>query len=568
MEPETPSTQPVEPVLAQAVVDHGARPLTNRYEQARDAFRWNVPARFNIGVDACDRWADGSGRLALIYETQTGEVRHWSFDQLRQASNRLANCWRRAGLEVGDRVAILLPQAPETGMAHLAAYKSGAIAVPLFTLFGPDALQFRLADSGARILVTDAGGFDKIRPLLEDLPALERIYLVEEAQAVGDLTGRPAVLAFHAAIADESEAFEPVDTAAEDPAVIIYTSGTTGKPKGVLHAHRVLLGHLPGVEMSHGSFPRAGDLIWTPADWAWIGGLLDVLLPAWHHGVPVLARRFAKFDAPAAFDLMSRHQVTCTFLPPTALRMLRLVPAPRARWPLALRSAASGGEPLGKELLEWGVAELGLTLHEFYGQTECNMIVSACAPLFDTPPGNIGKPALGHRVEIVGDDGSALPRGTLGQIAVEVPDPVMFLRYWNNPAATAEKFIGNYLVTGDSGIMDESGFVRFVGRTDDVITSAGYRIGPGPIEDCLLSHPAVREAAVVGVPDAQRTEIVKAFIVLRDNAQPGDDLVRSIQDHVRNRLSAYEYPRAVEFIDALPVTATGKIIRKELARRG
>jgi acetyl-CoA synthetase len=320
--------------------------------------------------------------------------------------------------------------------------------------------------------------------------------------------------------------------------------------------------------MSHGTFPRDGDLIWTPADWAWIGGLLDVLLPAWHHGVPVLARRFAKFDAEAAFELMSRHRVTCTFLPPTALRMLRLVPSPRARWPLALRSAASGGEPLGKELLEWGLAELGLTLHEFYGQTECNMIVSACAPLFDTPPGNIGRPALGHRVQIIDDDGRILPRGTLGHIAVKSPDPVMFLRYWNNPSATAEKFIGDFLVTGDSGIMDEGDFVRFVGRTDDVITSAGYRIGPGPIEDCLLSHPAVREAAVVGVPDAQRTEIVKAFIVLRDGERPGDDLVRSIQEHVRTRLSAYEYPRAVEFIDALPVTTTGKIMRKELARRG
>ncbi|HZH05395.1 MAG TPA: AMP-binding protein, partial [Lautropia sp.] len=509
--------------------------MTDGYEDARSAFRWQVPARFNIGVDACDRWADGSGRPALIYETEGGEVRRFSFDAMKESSNRLANCWRRAGIEVGDRVAILLPQAPETGIAHLAAYKSGAVAVPLFTLFGPDALQFRLADSGARILVTDANGLAKVRPLLEDLPALERIYCIDDEtdppSLTSEVTGAPdgsgvtvtrpgavegggqraAVLPFQRSIAHESDRFEPVDTAADDPAVIIYTSGTTGKPKGVLHGHRVLLGHLPGVEMSHGTFPRDGDLIWTPADWAWIGGLLDVLLPAWHHGVPVLARRFAKFDAEAAFELMSRHRVTCTFLPPTALRMLRLVPSPRARWPLALRSAASGGEPLGKELLEWGLAELGLTLHEFYGQTECNMIVSACAPLFDTPPGNIGRPALGHRVQIIDDDGRILPRGTLGHIAVKSPDPVMFLRYWNNPSATAEKFIGDFLVTGDSGIMDEGDFVRFVGRTDDVITSAGYRIGPGPIEDCLLSHPAVREAAVVGVPDAQRTEIVKAF---------------------------------------------------------
>jgi acetyl-CoA synthetase len=552
--------------------------MTRKYDEARSAFRWQVPARYNIGVDCCDRWARGDGRLALIHESATGQVTRFSFDDLRDASNRIANAWRGAGLQRGDRVAILLPQAPETGIAHLAAYKSGAIAVPLFTLFGPEALEFRLADSGARLLVTDRAGLEKVRPLLPRLPALARIYLVDEAgtgAAAGDAeaatvgdTGGIGVFRFADALAAASPEFEPVDTAADDPVLIIYTSGTTGKPKGVLHAHRVLLGHLPGVEMSHGTFPREGDVMWTPADWAWIGGLLDVLMPAWHHGVPVVARRFAKFDAQAAFDLMSRHRVTCTFLPPTALRMLRLVPRPRERWPLVLRSAASGGEPLGKELLEWGTRELGLTLHEFYGQTECNMIVSACEPLYDTPAGCIGRPALGHEVAVIDEAGREVPRGTLGQIAVRSPDPVMFLRYWNNPEATRDKFIGDWLVTGDSGIMDADGFVRFVGRMDDVITSAGYRIGPGPIEDCLIGHPAVKEAAVVGVPDPERTEVVKAFVVLREGHQPGEDLVRSIQEHVRTRLSAYEYPRLVEFIDALPVTATGKVIRKELAARG
>jgi acetyl-CoA synthetase len=550
--------------------------MTDKYDAVRAAFRWNVPERYNIGVDCCDRWARGDGRLALIHETDAGAIARLTFDDLLEASNRLADVWRRAGLEQGDRVAILLPQAPQTGVAHLAAYTSGAIAVPLFTLFGPEALQFRLADSGARLLVTDAAGLAKVRSLLPQLPALQRIYLVGDSaeattaattEAAGGKAG-VAVVSLAAAMADASPDFTPVDTAAEDPALIIYTSGTTGKPKGVLHAHRVLLGHLPGVEMSHGTFPRDGDVMWTPADWAWIGGLLDVLMPAWHHGIPVVAHRFAKFDATAAFELMSRHRVSCTFLPPTALRMLRLVPQPRERWPLVLRSAASGGEPLGKELLEWGTRELGLTLHEFYGQTECNMIVSACEPLFATPPGCIGRPALGHDVAVIDETGAELPRGTLGQIAVRSPDPVMFLRYWNNPQATQEKFIGEWLVTGDSGVMDTDGFVRFVGRMDDVITSAGYRIGPGPIEDCLISHPAVKEAAVVGVPDPERTEVVKAFVVLRDGHAPGDDLVRSIQDHVRTRLSAYEYPRLVEFIDALPVTATGKVIRKELAARG
>ncbi len=541
---------------------------SDAYDQARAAFRWQIPARFNIGIDACDRWARGDERPALILEDDAGRITRFSFDDLKKASDRLANGWRKAGLATGERVAILLPQAPETGIAHLAAYKSGAIAVPLFTLFGPEALQFRLADSGARILVTDAGGLRKVRPLLADLPALERIELIGPLAGETDGTaGHCRIAAFDRTMAGASTGFAAVDTAADDPAMIIYTSGTTGKPKGVLHAHRALLGHLPGVEMSHGTFPQDGDLIWTPADWAWIGGLLDVLLPAWHHGIPVLARRFAKFDAEAAFDLMSRHRVTCAFLPPTALRMLRLVPTPRDRWPLVLRSAASGGEPLGAELLDWGARALGLTLHEFYGQTECNMIVSACKPLFDTPAGRIGRPALGHDVAVIGQDGTEQPRGTLGSIAVRSPDPVMFLRYWNNPQATAEKFIGEWLVTGDSGVMDDDGFIRFVGRDDDVITSAGYRIGPGPIEDCLLGHPAVREAAVVGVPDAQRTEIVKAFIVLRDGFSPDDALVRELQDHVRNRLSAYEYPRTVEFIPALPVTATGKIMRKTLAGR-
>ncbi|MGE0803848.1 MAG: AMP-binding protein, partial [Lautropia sp.] len=490
-------------------------------------------------------------------------------------------------------------------IAHLAAYRAGAIAVPLFALFGPDALQYRLADSGARILVTDADGYDKIAPLLAELPALAAV-LIRGPMPPGPAPeptppaapGRHGVLLadLAAAMAAESPDFTPVDTAADDPALIIYTSGTTGKPKGVLHAHRVLLGHLPGVEMSHGRFPLPGDLIWTPADWAWIGGLLDVLLPAWYHGVPVLARRFAKFDAEAAFDLMSRHRVTCTFLPPTALRMLRLIEQPRDRWPLALRSIASGGEPLGAALLAWGEQALGLTLHEFYGQTECNMIVSACAPLFSTPPGAIGRAVPGHDVRIVDEGGTECPRGTIGQIAVRTrvadgtpdgaPDPVMFLNYWNKPEATREKFIGDptgniddpvgsaagraagaWLVTGDTGTMDADGAIRFVGRDDDVITSAGYRIGPGPIEDCLLTHPAVREAAVIGVPDPERTEVVKAFVVLRPGFTAGDALVRELQDHVRTRLAAHEYPRRVAFIDALPVTTTGKIVRKALRDR-
>ncbi|KVD50571.1 AMP-dependent synthetase [Burkholderia ubonensis] len=537
-------------------------PAADCYDTLLSRFAWAVPARYNIAVDTCDKWADGSGRLALIHETAQGDVSRLTFDDLRNASNRLANSFVRAGLRRGDRIGIFLAQGPETAVAHLAAYKLGAIAVPLFTLFGADALEYRLANSDAAALVTDAAGYAKIAPLRTRLPALRTLYCIgDDAPDAPDAAG---VLRYDAALAAESADFSPVDTAADDPALIIYTSGTTGKPKGALHAHRVLLGHLPGVEMSQQCFPRDARLFWTPADWAWIGGLLDVLLPSWHHGVPVLARRFEKFDGAAAFDLMARHGVTHAFLPPTALKLMRTVPQPRERYALALKSVASGGESLGSELTAWGRDALGVTINEFYGQTECNMVLSSCAALFAPRPGAIGKAVPGHRVAIVDAHGAPLPPGVEGRIAVRGPDPVMFLEYWRNPDATRDKFAGDYLLTGDTGVLDADGFVRFVGRDDDVITSAGYRIGPGPIEDCLLTHPAVRMAAVVGVPDATRTEIVKAFVVLNPGYAGDDALVQALQAHVKTRLAAHEYPRAIAFVDGLPMTATGKIVRRAL----
>ena len=531
-------------------------PLDKSYQSLRRQFRWRIPERYNIGVDICDKWADGSARPALIHEKRDGTVRRYSFDDLRRLSNRAANLFTARGIGRGERIGILLPQEPETALAHIAAYKTGAVAVPLFTLFGLDALKYRLADSGARLVVTDSSGAEKIAQIRSDLPQLECVLCVDVPVSGGE--------SFHDALDRASDSFVPVPTAGDDPALIIYTSGTAGDPKGALLPHRTLLGHLPGVEMSHDFLGVEGDLIWTPADWAWIGGLMDVLFAAWHHGIPVVARRFEKFDPEAAFDLMARHAVRNVFLPPTALRLMRTVDNPRKRWKLHLRSLASGGESLGSELLQWANESVGLTINEFYGQTECNMTVSSCAALFDVKPGAIGKAAPGHRVAIIDGEGKVLPPGEQGMIAVRSPDPVMFLSYWNNEQATRDKFIGDWLVTGDMGVIDAQGYITFVGRDDDVITSAGYRIGPGPIEDCLLSHPAVRTAAVVGVPDPDRTEIVAAYVVLRDGFAPGDDLTRELQQHVRTRLSAHEYPRKVRYIDALPLTATGKIIRRAL----
>jgi acetyl-CoA synthetase len=528
------------------------------YETLRRDFRWDVPTRLNMAVDCCDRHADGTGRLALIVEAEDGAVSRHSFDDIKLLSNQFAHVLARDGLVAGDRMAILLPQALETGVAHLSAWKSGLISIPLFTLFGEDALEFRLANSGARAVVTDAAGAAKLAPLRDRLPALAMIYVIDGAP--------PGCVDFHSATADMPSDFTPLDTGPDDPAVIIYTSGTTGNPKGALHAHRVLLGHLPVVELSHDFFPQPGDLFWTPADWAWIGGLFDVLMPAWFHAVPVLAHRARKFEPAAALDLMARHRVRNTFLPPTALKLIRQSGLTHPG--LALRSVASGGETLGASLLEWAEQIFGTVPNEFYGQTECNVVACNDARLFPVRPGSLGRPGPGHDVQIVDEAGQPVPVGEIGDIGVRKGDPVMFLRYWNNPAATAAKFAGAFLLTGDRGRQDAEGYIWFVGRADNLITSAGYRIGPSEIEDCLVKHPAVAMAAVVGVPDPVRTELVKAWIVLRPEFAPDDGLARDIQDFVKIRLAAHEYPRLIAFVDALPMTATGKIIHRELRARG
>ena len=525
------------------------------YDAVCRSFQWRIPEFYNIGVDICDRHAGDADQVALIYETAEGNVTRYTFQQISRLSNQLANTLTAQGVAAGDRVGILLPQCPETAIAHVAVYKIGAVAVPLFTLFGPDALAYRLADSGAVCVVTDPDGAEKIAAIRDGLPAL-KVVLATGQKAGGD------ALDFWDSLEKGSDRFTPAATRADDPALIIYTSGTTGPPKGALHGHRVLLGHLPGVEFPHNFFPQPGDCFWTPADWAWIGGLIDVLFPSWHHGVPVLAHRARKFDPEAALALMARHRVRNAFLPPTALKMMRQVTAiPKE---LALRSIGSGGETLGAELLAWGRSALGTAINEFYGQTEVNLVVGNCAAAMETRPGSMGRPVPGHTVEIVDDAGRVLPPGETGTIAVLRPDPVMFLGYWNNPGATERKFVGEWCLTGDQGRKDDDGYIWFVGRDDDIITSGGYRIGPGEIEDCLITHPAVAMAAVVGVPDPIRTQAVKAFIVLHAGSKGDDALKAEIQAHVRRRLAAHEYPRQIDFVEALPLTATGKIIRRML----
>ncbi|MDR3466683.1 MAG: acyl-CoA synthetase [Xanthobacteraceae bacterium] len=532
---------------------------TDDYHRLYDDFRWPVPARFNIAEACCDRHADGGGRLALIDVDEGGAAARHSFDELARWSRRFANVLRADGLQRGERVAVFLSQSVELPIVHLAAFRSGLVSVPLFMLFGEDALAFRLANSGARAIVTDAAGAAKIAPLRDRLPELAQVYVVADALPAG-------TRAFWQAIDAADETFDNVPTGPDDPAIIIYTSGTTGNPKGALHAHRVLLGHLPCVEMVHDFFPRPGDVYWTPADWAWIGGLFDALFPAWYHGVPIVAHRARKFEPRAAMQLMADYAVRNVFLPPTALKLMRQADVRHDG--VALRSILSGGESLGAELLDWVRATFGVDAHEIYGQTECNLVVGNNARLFPIRPGSMGRAIPGFDVRVVDPRGKVLPDGQHGIIGVRAPNPCMMLEYWRNPEATAAKYGGDFLLTGDLGVRDADGYFWYVSREDDVITSAGYRIGPSEIEHTLLRHPAVALAAVVGIPDPVRTEAIKAWIVLRPQFSPSADLAREIQDFVKEKLAAHEYPRHVAFTDTLPMTATGKVLRRELRGRG
>ncbi|MBS0124272.1 AMP-binding protein [Thetidibacter halocola] len=499
------------------------------YDALHDGFRWTLPEGLNMAVQVCDARAHATPEALAIIDLTDGARRDVTCGALYTLSRRVEATLRRRGVDRGDRVGVLLSQSPLCAAAHLAAWRMGAISVPLFKLFQGDALRTRLEDCGARIVVTDIDGAF----LLSELGVAA---LVE-----ADLTDPPTDA-------------PPADTGPETPAVLIYTSGTTGKPKGALHGHRVLTGHLPGVEMSHDFLGQPGDVLWTPADWAWIGGLFDVLMPGLALGVPVVAARADKFTPETCAQVIREGRVRNVFFPPTALRMLK---AADASLP-GLRSVASGGEPLGAEMLAWGRDALDVTINEFYGQTECNMVASSCAALFDPRPGCIGRAVPGFDVAVIDEAGQ--PTTDEGAIAIRRGCASMLLEYWGNPQATAEKFRGDWLLTGDRGTI-EGGYIRFVGREDDVITSAGYRIGPSEIEDCLLTHPAVATVGVVGKPDSLRTEIVKAYVVLKPGARASAE---TLQDWVKARLASYSYPREIAFLDALPMTVTGKVIRKDL----
>ena len=527
------------------------------YEAVRDAYSWDIPERVNMAYQVCDRHAEATpNKVGLIVANVDGTQRDYDWRELASLSNKMANFLTSHGINRGDRIGILLSQCVEAAISHVAAWKMGAVSIPLFSLFGEEALSFRLNDSGARVIVTEHIHLSKIEAIRDQLPNLELIVVVDGGESA-------ATVDLWRGLEQASDQFEILDTAATDPAYIVYTSGTTGNPKGAIQGHRSLLGHMPAVEFFHDFLPQADDLMWTPADWAWIGGLMNCLMGAWFHGVPVLAYRAPKYDPARALELMAKYKVRNTFMPPTALKMMRAIPDIPS-YGVNLRTIACAGEPMGVELLDWGRKSFGVTLNEFYGQTECNLVVANCQKIMPIKPGSMGRPIPGHDVAVIDLDGNKVPANTVGQIAVRAPDPVMMLEYWNNPDATTQKYNGEWLLTGDQGQVDEDGYFWFVGRDDDVITSSGYRIGPGEIEDCLTKHPSVSLAAAIGVPDQLRTEIIKVFIKLMPGETGSKDLEDDIRSFVRTRLSPHEYPRIIEFVDDLPLTSTGKIMRKNL----
>ena len=533
------------------------------YEEARTSFTWDLPEDYNLAHDLLRKHDRPGERVALYQAYPDGRRETYTFEELDRYSSRLANALEKRGIEHGDRVGVVVPQKPANPITHLACWKLGAVSLPLSVLFGDESLRHRLDDSGAKAVVADTGIVETVVGAAADCPALETIVEVTDDDPMDEAT-----TSFSALLDGESAEYEIVETTAETPAIVMYTSGSTGPPKGALHGHGVWVGHCPAFSMYFEHRVHEG-VYWTPADWAWIGALGDLLFPAWHYGRPVVGYPMGKFDPEIAFSLMEEFEVTNAFVPPTAIRLLMGIEDPGGKYDLSLRAVCSGGEPLTPEILDWADEELsGVVVNELYGQTEANLLVTNCQEWFPAHPGSMGKAVPGHDVAVIDPEtGEQRPTGETGEIAVRRGgDPVIFQEYWKQPEKTADARVGEWHLTGDLGTVDESGYVWFKSRDDDLILTSGYRVGPGEVERTILEHAAVEQVGVVGVADETRGEIIKAFV------QPGSgsgsaELKEELRDFVRDQLAKYEYPREIEFVEQLPQTTTGKIQRRKLRER-
>ncbi len=565
----------------------------DHYPELHRSFRWLVPERFNMAEQCSRRWAQAPGaqsRIAVIEHQVAGVERVYSYGELQQQANRLANALLALGVSCGDRVAIVMPQRFETAVAYMAILQMGAVAMPLSMLFGPEALQYRLQDSEAVLAICDESSVANVCSIRATCPSLRHLIGLGVAASQTDFD-------YTDLLSPQCPEFELVSTAADDPAVLIYTSGTTGNPKGALIPHRALIGNLSGFVCSQNWFgfdpnargekpglpePKLPSIFWSPADWAWTGGLMDALLPTLYFGRPIVAFN-GRFSPQLAFELLQNHGVTHSFLFPTALKaMMKAYAKPGQHFRLKLQAIMSAGEAVGDAVFDYCQQELGVTVNEMFGQTEINYIVGNCSRLWPAKPGSMGKAYPGHRVAVIDEAGLECPVGVVGDVALNrfdvqgVADPIFFLGYWKNESATRTKFTDDWCRSGDLAVRDAEGYLWYQGRADDVFKAAGYRIGPGEIENCLVKHPAVANAAVVPKPDTERGALVKAYVVLAPDyllARPtcidqraafDANLVAQLQAHVRGKLAPYEYPKEIEFVEALPMTTTGKVQRRVL----
>ncbi|WDR06269.1 AMP-binding protein [Devosia rhodophyticola] len=523
-----------------------------------DALRIVWPADTNIYHMTLGRHLapEMRDRTAIIFEDAEGKVSTQSFADVERAASGLAARLEGLGYGRGDLVAIHTGQHPDTAIAHMAICKLGGTAVTLSQLYGPETLAHALADCGAKVVLTDEAAWRPLRDEAPTLfPSLAHVFLRQPQAGELDLGE-----AFGTDIAD----FVPEYGGADDPALLMYTSGSTGKPKGILHGHRVLASYTPSISLFFNLTMDEPDAVfWSPSDWAWVGGLLDMLFPAWMAGRPI-ATSMDRFKAEWAYGFMARHMVTHTFLAPTAIKRLAQTAEPRQDHDLALRVICTGGEALAAETLEWAEKRLGVVCNEFYGMTEVNHLIGNCAALYPRKPGSMGRAYPGHVVRLVDADGKDVPEGEAGEIVTPMTAPTRFLGYLNNPGKEKEMQLGDSLRTFDLAVRDADGYFWYKGRSDDLIKSSGFRIGPAEIEDCLLAHPAVAETAVVGKPDADRGTIVKAFIKVRQGFTADSELSDSLTQHVRQRLAGYKAPREIEFVDDFVMTSSGKINRRAL----
>ena len=536
---------------------------TNLYvDPAGDRYRIGMPLNANIAADTVGRFATGAkaDHLALIHENPDLTVEKYTFAELDESASRFAVFLIDLGVKPGQPVAIQTAQSPQTAIAHMAIYKIGAVALTLSHLYGPDAVTHIMNDSGAEVIITNSEYWGALRERLSGLPTLRHRIVVGHTER-GETS-------FDDCLTASTAEFQPVITRTEDPALLMYTSGSTGMPKGLLHSHRIIHAYLPTITLFYNmelDFPDA--VFWSPADWAWVGGLLDLVLPAWQHGQTVISTNH-RFTAEWAFEFMERHGVTHSFMTPTALKRIAEVRQPRRKWQLSTRVICTGGESLPGEVMRWAEDEFGIVCNEFYGLTEFNHMVGCCKHLFPAIPGSMGLAYPGRQVAIIDEDGNPQPDGTVGEVASWLPDdPSLFLGYWGQPGVPELMRVDNWLRSGDLAVRDSNGYFWYQGRNDDLIKSAGYRIGPNEVEDALVSHPDVAEAAVVGKPDRERGTVVMAYVRLMQGVEKSDHTRKQLQQHVKDNLAAYKYPRIVEFVDSFPLTSSGKIRRKALRER-